>query len=210
MLYFASVEDWQASLTRAQNRYIETECDGGEDRPSSALCGDNTPLVVAFAGEPVQFTTGGSFAFLAGRPVASDWPTAATPWIALDRDGDGAITSGAELFGSGTVLPGGDHAVNGFAALAALDGNHDGVIDERDPAYASLVLWADRDGDRKSDASELAPLSRTIVSISLSDRLDARCDDRRNCEGERAALTWRDETGVLHHGAVIDVYLPSR
>jgi hypothetical protein len=167
-----------------------------------------TPLVVAFSDEPVTFTRGGAFAFSPGTPVASDWPTATTPWIAMDHDGDGAITSGAELFGSSTVLPDGRTAINGFEALAVLDANHDGVIDARDPAFASLLLWSDRDGDRKSSPDELVPLASRVVSISLADRVEARCDPRGNCERERAAVRWRDEHGATHVGSVVDVYLP--
>ena len=207
---FASYEDWNASLSRQQLRYIDRECQGGEDRPSSDLCGDNTPLVVAFEGQPIVFTRGGTFAFQPGAPTASDFPTATTPWIALDRNHDGVIDSGAELFGSDTVLPGGTTAANGFYALAALDDNHDGTIDARDPAFASLVLWADRDGDRTSAPDELTPLSASIVSISLANTLDPRCDARHNCEGERAMFTWRDASGARHDGAVVDVYLPRR
>jgi hypothetical protein len=172
--------------------------------------GTGTPLVVAFAGEPVTFTQGGAFAFSAGVSTPSDWPTATTPWIALDRDGDGAITSGAELFGSSTVLADGRTATNGFEALAALDANHDGVIDAKDPLFASLLLWSDRDGDRRSSPDELVPLASRIVSISLDDHVVARCDARNNCERERAPMRWRDDAGAVHVGAVIDVYLPTR
>ncbi len=203
---YATYDAWNAVLSPAQHRYIEAHCRGGEDQPSSALCGDNTPLVAAFDDEPVEFAAGGgAFAFAAGAPVATDWPTARTPWIALDRDGNGAIDGGAELFGDHT---GGARYANGFAALATLDANHDGQLDASDPEFAALVLWSDRDGDHASRGAELRPLSATIVSISLGDRLDARCDERGNCEGERARMVWRDATGALHRGSVIDVYLP--
>ncbi len=171
--------------------------------------GCNTPLVVAFGGESIEFTpaTRELFAF-AGEPVASDWPTAATPWIALDRDGDGAITSGAELFGDGTVLPDGSTARDGFAALAALDTNDDGVIDRRDPAFAQLVLWADRDGNRTSAPAELQPLADVVVAIPLATTAVTRCNERGDCEGGRGAVQWRDAAGD-HTGAVVDVYLPT-
>lgn len=163
--------------------------------------GCNTPLVLAFEAQPIVFETSpGTFMFEAGTPVASDWPTAATPWIALDRDGDGAITSGAELFGDGM----GD-AKDGFEALAALDSNDDGMIDHRDAAFASLVLWADTDGDRRSSSSELRPLSNVVTAIPLAHHLDVRCV-RGNCEGERGSFTWRDGDRT-HTGAVVDVYL---
>jgi hypothetical protein len=207
---FASVEDWQASLTTSQRAYVDRECAAGEDRPSSDLCGENTPLVISFDDQPVTFAAGGRFAFEPGALTTTDWPTAATPWLAVDANHDGVIDRGAELFGSDTVLPDGTTAANGFVALAALDANHDGVIDARDPAFADLVLWADRDHDQRGPAAELTPAAATLVAISLASRVVPRCDARRNCEGERADLTWRDAAGAPHHGAIVDVYLPRR
>jgi hypothetical protein len=172
----------------------------------------DTPLVVAFEGQPVEFAHAGRdrFAFVPGQPTASDWPTAVTPWIALDRDGDGEITTGAELFGSSTVLANGGLARDGFSALAALDDNADGAIDARDSMFAKLVLWRDRNGDRRGSPDELQPLSQTVTSISLASRSDPRCNERDDCEGERSALQWRDGEGRGHAGAVIDVYIPSK
>jgi len=202
-----SHDKWRASLTRAQRRYVDYHCRREEDMYST-LCGA-TPLVVALDSQAVEFSTGGSFTFLPGDPMASDWPTAVTPWIARDVDGDGKITSGAELFGSNTALPDGTAARNGFQALAPLDDNRDGVLDARDPAFNSLLLWADRDGDRASSPGELRPLASLLVSITLEHHLEIRCDVRTNCERERGVMQWRDERG-LHAGSVVDVYLPRR
>lgn len=196
---FHSTEAWHASLSKTQLAYIDVQCAGGEDRPSSDLCGDNTPLVIALHDQAVEFVTDG----------AIDWPTSATPWLALDRDGNGTIEGASELFGSATVLADGTHAPNGFVALEELDANHDGVIDARDPAFAKLTLWADVDRDRRGTADELTPVRTSLVSISLANHVDLRCDARRNCEGERAAIVWRDGSG-LHDGSVVDVYLPQR
>jgi hypothetical protein len=185
----------------------------------AAYCQDNfpaptceTPLVVAFEGQPIDFAPAGHdrFAFVPGEPAATDWPTDATPWIALDLDGDGAITSGAELFGSSTVLANGARAPNGFAALAALDANGDGTLDARDPMFSRLVLWSDRNGDHRSSPDELRPLASTVTAISLAFTTDARCNQRDDCEGERATLRWRDTAGADHVGAVVDVYVPRR
>ena len=49
--------------------------------------------VVAFESEHVTYTRGGRFAFRPGALTATDWPTATTPWIVLDRDGSGTIDS---------------------------------------------------------------------------------------------------------------------
>lgn len=205
----ATREEWSAALTRAQRRYIARHC-RGEASPSSHLCGLNTPLVIAFDDQPVEFSARGRFAFAPGESTGSDFPSAATPWLALDRDGDGAIGSGAELFGSNTRLADGSIARNGFVALDALDANHDGRIDAEDPAFSSLVLWSDRDADQRSTRDELRAAGDVIVSISLAHRVELRCDARRNCEAERADLVWRDPRGGLHRGAIVDVYLPPR
>jgi hypothetical protein len=178
-----------------------------EDFPAPTC---ETPLVVAFDSQPIDFAPAGreQFAFVPGAPAATDWPTAVTPWIALDLDGDGTIASGAELFGSSTVLPGGGRAANGFLALAALDANGDGVLDARDPMFGKLVLWSDRNGDHHSSPDELRSLSSVVTAISLSFTRDARCNDRDDCEGERGTLHWRDAAGADHVGAVVDVYIP--
>jgi hypothetical protein len=206
---YATDKEWRAALSPAQRRYVAHHCAPDEGRPSSDLCGLNTPLVVAFDDQPVEFTAGGEFAFAPGAPSASDFPTAATPWLALDRNRDGAIDSGAELFGSNTLLADGAKARDGFAALAELDANRDGQIDARDPAFQALILWGDRDDDRRSAPGELRAADASIVSISLDRHVELRCDARSNCEGERAALIWRDARG-LHRGSIVDVYLPRR
>ena len=169
-----------------------------------------TPLVVAFDAQPIDFAPAGRdrFAFVPGDPAATDWPTQATPWIALDLDGDGAITSGAELFGSSTVLASGARARNGFAALAALDANGDGTVDARDPMFSRLVLWSDRNGDHPARPTRSARSRARVTAISLAFSTDARCNQRDDCEGERGTLRWRDAAGAEHVGAVVDVYIP--
>ena len=164
-----------------------------------------TPLVIAFDDRPVEFAPDQRFAYSPGHPVATDWPTTSTPWLAMDRDGNGVIESGAELFGDSTVLADGTTARHGFAALAALDANRDAVIDHADPAFQALRLWADRDRDGRGTPDELVTLASVVVSISLDYRVDERCDARGNCERERASITWRGHAG-LRRGSVIDIY----
>src|SRR5262249_51589220 len=142
-----------------------------------------TPLVLSFDRAPVDFTpASSSFAFDltgTGTSVPTDWPTARTPWLALDRNGDGQINGGEELFGSATRLPDGALAGNGFEALRALDDNGDGWITPEDKVWPRLVLWSDRDGDRVSTAAELAPIAaRRLVSIELGFAISPRCDAR--------------------------------
>lgn len=89
--------------------------------------------------------------------------------LALDRNGDGKITSGRELFGNQTLLADGSAAPNGFVALAELDVNQDGVIDSSDPIFSNLVLWKDADGDGQSTPDELLSLAQAgVQSISVA------------------------------------------
>ncbi len=161
----------------------------------------------------MEYRVDASHSFLLGTEVSTptDWPTAATPWLALDRNGNGRIDDGSELFGSMTRLLAGGRASNGFEALRDLDVDGDGLNTARDPAFTDLVLWGDVDGDRSTAAGELVSLSDAgIISIDLHDLTEPRCDVRGNCEVERAPFAYRDISGRSRSGSVVDVHLAAR
>lgn len=86
-----------------------------------------------------------------GKPGCFSWPVpgSGVGFLVYDRDGDGKIENGAELFGNFTPQP--PHSPdggNGFLALAQFDlpengGNLDLVIDSRDRVWPKLKLWLD-------------------------------------------------------------------
>ncbi len=105
--------------------------------------------------------------------------------LALDGNGDGLITSGAELFGTGRTVSRGSRTAqegtDGFAELAKLDSNKDGMIDAADARFGELRVWQDANGDALTDEGELKTLAELgLVSISLakteSDDIDCGCD----------------------------------
>ena len=157
----------------------------------------------------MEFTSSASrFSLVPGLDAPTDWPGAATPWLALDRDGSGAVEDGRELFGSATTLSSGATAVNGFEALAELDENRDGVVDGADPSFRRLLVWRDANADRISQRAELVPAACAgVVALELRYHDVPRCDARGNCERERAVLRWRDAQGQPRTGAVVDVHL---
>ncbi len=101
--------------------------------------------------------------------------------LVWDRNANGTIDNGAELFGDFTQLANGTLAPNGFAALAALDSNGDGRLDATDPAFAELKVWRDAPkevplGDATPDgqtgSGELVSLADlNIISLNLTPTL---------------------------------------
>jgi hypothetical protein len=99
-----------------------------------------------------------------------------TAWVARgdgllvrDLNGDGRINNGGELFGSGTVLPDGSKAADGYVAMRALDRNLDGILNANDEAFSQLAVWKDVNGNGLTDAGEVISLnSLGINSLSLS------------------------------------------
>lgn len=103
-----------------------------------------------------------------GIKTGTGWLAPDDGWLALDKNGNGTIDSGRELFGVDTILKNGQNAANGFAALADQDSNNDGVINASDTIFANLRIWRDLNQDGISQANELTTLAQNnITSISL-------------------------------------------
>ena len=104
-----------------------------------------------------------------GVRTGTGWVKGDDALLVLDRNGNGIIDSGRELFGVDTLLANGQKAANGFAALADLDSNHDGLFSAADDQFAHVKLWRDLDQDGISDAGELVSLADAgIASINLA------------------------------------------
>ena len=134
------------------------------------------------------------------------WVDASDGLLVLDRNNDGQITSGQELFGDQTLLANGRRADSGFEALREFDSNRDGRIDAKDEVYSKLKIWRDLNGDGISQAEELKGLSDyNIASISLSSTSSNASDVMNNIQRRVGSFIKTDGSG-----GVIGEYLLNR
>ena len=129
----------------------------------------------------------------------SSWTAANTDdaFLAYDRDGNGTIDDGTELFGNFTEQPS-STSLNGFSALALFDhasrgGDGDREITANDAIFHELVLWTDSNHDGISQPGEIAPLwSSGVVSIDLDYRESEHKDRYGNILRYRSQVRFAD------------------
>lgn len=127
------------------------------------------PLVLNFSGNAAQLSDQ-RFSFdldADGRTDSINQLAAGSGFLALDRNADGRINDGSELFGT--------KSGDGFADLTAYDDDSNGWIDEADAAYQQLRIWTpDADGGgsllslQQADVGAIS-LMRVATPFSIRD-----------------------------------------
>lgn len=154
------------------------------------LCG-YTPVIVDVLGNGISLTDGAGgvdFDFnddgVKGR-LSWTLPNSDDAWLVLDRNANGVIDGGRELFGSTTpqLPPPSGEPRNGFLALAEFDkpasgGDGDGRIGPRDAVHSALRLWQDTNHNGLTDAGELHSLHDLGLKYIFIDYKESKRTDR--------------------------------
>lgn len=212
------VDEEQATLDTCESA-CASHCE--ETLSGSYYCPGNgeSPIIVDLGGDGFTLTSpeNGVWFDLSARrrPERVAWTSAigGDAFLCRDRNGDGVIGDGRELFGNATPLANGHKAPNGFVALQEFDtpslgGNGDGQLDSSDRIWETLRLWIDTNHDGVSQPSELITLSQaSVVSIDLHYIRSAYSDENGNLFRFRAKAILSDHTGRLHPSRIYDVFL---
>ena len=103
-----------------------------------------------------------------GIRTATGWIHSNDGILVYDRNGDGKINDGGEIFGDNTLLKNGKTAAHGFEAAADLDDNGDGKVDAADSAFGKLGVWRDLNHNGISEEGEIFALKDLrIKSLNL-------------------------------------------
>ncbi|NKA08870.1 calcium-binding protein [Ralstonia solanacearum] len=159
------------------------------------------PLVLDLDGDGIETTTTRDGTVILfdhdgdGVKTGTGWVKPDDGWLVLDRNGNGAIDSGRELFGVETLKSNGQFATDGFDALRDVDADKDGKIDASDSVFANLRIWRDLNQDGISQTNELTTLSaNNIVSIGVNST--AVRTDLGNGNVQTAAGTFNRSNGT--------------
>ena len=141
-----------------------------------------------------------------GLKVATGWVKSDDGLLVFDRNGDGVINDGTEVFGDNTQLENGEKALHGFEALADLDSNKDGKIDKNDKLFDHLKIWRDLNHDGISQEGELFNLKDLeIKSLNL-----AYQDTNQTLNGNNLLTqigSYEKEDGSIHKMGDVNFWL---
>ena len=168
--------NWRIAITPQRRDPLAIDLDG-DGIETIGIPASGTPILFDHDADGVKTGTG--------------WLKGDDAWLVLDRNGNGVIDTGRELFGADTLITVTEtnpltnvsqtvvrSASTGFEALRTLDtgngtvgsaGYGDGVFNASDAAFTQVKLWQDLNQDGVSQGTELFSLgSKGITSIGLT------------------------------------------
>lgn len=164
------------------------------------------PLVINFSGNAAQLLDQRFRFDLNNDGQAEELPMlgSGSGYLAFDRNGNGRIDSGSELFGPATD--------NGFAELAELDADGNGWIDENDPMFSRLGIWRPTNDSSGSPDFQLTSLKDNGIGAfglaHLATPFELRGTGNSNLGAVRATGIALTEDGRVLSMQEIDLTVP--
>lgn len=180
--YFRNAQNW---VPRSDPLTIDLDGDGLE---TIGISQDN-PIVFDHDGDGIK--------------TGSGWIKSDDAFLVIDKNGNGQIDSGRELFGDNTIKADGTNAIDGFDALSEMDSNMDGFVNSSDSQFNNLRVWRDINQDGISQSSELFSLQDVgIKSISVNKTENSTVLSNGN-ELADVGVFYRENGGVGNIGALV-------
>jgi LysM repeat protein len=143
-----------------------------------------------------------------GFAEQSGWVGKDDGLLIYDKNNNGKIDNGSELFGNNTILSNGNKATNGFEALKDLDTNNDGKIDNQDAEFNNLKVWQDKNSNGKLDDGELLNITDVgIKSLNTDYTNSNEVDNNNNHHKQQGNFTKTDGTTNKMNDVWFDVDL---
>ena len=183
-------------LKHGIGKIIDDDRDPNEDIPETY-----DPIVIDFNKNGVTSTKLDNTVYFDhdnnGFAEATAWIEKDDGLLALDKNDNGKIDNGNELFGnhtiSNTIYGYTDKkATNGYEALKVYDLNGDNVIDEKDEIFNKLKIWKDKNSNGITDEGELSSLAdNNIKSIDLNYK-EITINENSNTVKQSSKVTLKD------------------
>ena len=205
-----TTEHWGTATNIEEGNGGQIELNGKKYNVDSTIIRKETPLILDLAGNGIDLTSQkDSVNFDLNGDDNIDktaWTKAGSDdaFLVLDKDGNGPIDSGKELFGAQ------NGAGNGFLELAKYDTNKNGTVDANDEAYSKLQTWTDANHNGRVDDGELKSLLESnikSISTGFNKEYDETGKIKEDQHGNTIGLVGDFQRADGSKGSMIDALL---
>ena len=174
-----------------------------------------TPLVIALVDEGIFTLPDDDNIYFDhnndGVKESTGWIDSNSAFLVFDKNENGIIDNGNEMFGNNTPNILGGYAKHGFDALSQYDNNQDNRIDNNDVIWSSLNLWVDKNINGETDIDELVDIECSgIEAINLIYENNGIIDENGNQFLLTSSVIWNDGRHTEISDIVFNTHISSQ